>query len=83
MIMGKERNKKISRREFLRLGGQGLLLGGTAFLLGKLIMGGKVRMTTAESCTNRGICAACQKSAACSLPQALSFRRVRQHGDGS
>ena len=63
-----------TRREFLKTATR-LGLGGALGLLGFLLLGGKKKTPGTARCTADYYCRACVRSSACSLPQALSFRK--------
>lgn len=65
--------KKISRRDFLKTLGRGVLLGGSALVISKLIKDDRVSFT---NCINSSICKSCSIIRSCELPQALSYRKV-------
>lgn len=65
--------KKINRRDFLKSIGRGLLLGGSALVISKLVKDDKISFT---NCINNSICKNCSIVRSCELPQALSYRKV-------
>jgi anaerobic selenocysteine-containing dehydrogenase len=71
--MKKEEN--ISRREFFRTCGRGVIAGGLATIAA--VMWKRKASLSNQECINQGICRQCGVFEKCELPQALSVKKVR------